>query len=223
MRTVESTVYQYDELSESAKDRAREWFREGMQSPDDFGADCVIEDATRMGAIIGINLKTRPVQLMGGGTRQEPNVYWSVGDRDAGASFAGRYSYRKGTIRELAAEAPVTWTDGRDGTRHESKGNAELARIAAVLQDVQRRNFYKLSASTNHEGRHFGMSVDVSRDDDKPMTADAEDTVTEALKDFAAWIFRQLEQEYDYRVSDEAVAEDIRANEYEFDEDGNRA
>ncbi len=44
----------------------------------------------------------------------------------------------------------------------------------------------------------------------------------ELLRDFAHWIYRQLEQEWDYQNTDEQVDESIQANEYEFDEDGVR-
>jgi hypothetical protein len=37
------------------------------------------------------------------------------------------------------------------------------------------------------------------------------------------WIYRQLEAEYDYRMSAESVEESILINEYEFDENGRNA
>lgn len=33
MRTIEKTIYKFDELSESAKERAREWYRMGLDYP----------------------------------------------------------------------------------------------------------------------------------------------------------------------------------------------
>lgn len=42
------------------------------------------------------------------------------------------------------------------------------------------------------------------------------------MRDFADWIYERLSDEYDYQTSDSAVEETIRANEYEFDEDGER-
>lgn len=47
-------------------------------------------------------------------------------------------------------------------------------------------------------------------------------TVIEALRDLARWLYRQLEREYDYLTSDEAVDEAILANEYSFTVDGTR-
>lgn len=37
------------------------------------------------------------------------------------------------------------------------------------------------------------------------------------------WIYRALEAEYEYQDSDGQVDETIKANEYEFEEDGSRA
>jgi len=54
------------------------------------------------------------------------------------------------------------------------------------------------------------------------MTPDAEDIVTEALRDLARWLYRQLEREYEYLTSDEAVDESLRANDYTFTEAGRR-
>jgi hypothetical protein len=46
--------------------------------------------------------------------------------------------------------------------------------------------------------------------------------VTEALRDLANWLYRQLEQEYDYLTSDEAVDETLTVNGYTFTEEGRR-
>jgi hypothetical protein len=68
------------------------------------------------------------------------------------------------------------------------------------------------------------MSIDVSRDSPtgQPPTAGSEETVVEALRDLARWLYRQLEAEYDHLTSDEAVEEGIVINEYTFTEGGRR-
>ncbi len=52
------------------------------------------------------------------------------------------------------------------------------------------------------------------------MTADAEAAVSEALRDLAFWLYRQLENEYDWLTSDAAVDEALLINEYTFTEAG---
>ena len=54
------------------------------------------------------------------------------------------------------------------------------------------------------------------------VIGDAESIVTDALRDLANWLYRQLEQEYDYLTSDEAVDETLIANGYTFTDEGRR-
>ena len=88
-----TTVYQFPELSDAAKEKARSWYRE--LGPHDDWWDAVYEDFERICDILGVRLKTRPVRLMGGGTREKPCIwfsgFWSQGD---GACFEG-YLTRK--------------------------------------------------------------------------------------------------------------------------------
>ena len=67
------------------------------------------------------------------------------------------------------------------------------------------------------------MRVSVEHSDDPYRDiSDAEDTVTQCLRDFADWIYSQLEKAYDWENSDEQIAETILCNEYEFTEDGDK-
>jgi hypothetical protein len=215
MRTIETKLYTYDELNDRAQERARDWFRECSYQETDW-ADSVIEDVERMTGLFGLTIGTHPVKLMNGSTRRDPTVYWGVASRDSGASYAGSYAYKKGSVRAVAAEAPPAY----QGTV--SASNTELNRIVGVLADVQKRHFYQVQASIGH-GRDWRLSIDVDRADGKPIADEDIETVTEALRDVARWIHRALELEYEYRQSDDTVADDIRANDYEFHEDGTRA
>jgi hypothetical protein len=53
-----TTVYQFPELSEAAKEKARSWYRE--LGPHDGWWDAVYEDFERVCEILGIRLKTTP-------------------------------------------------------------------------------------------------------------------------------------------------------------------
>ncbi len=55
------------------------------------------------------------------------------------------------------------------------------------------------------------------------MTTDAEAAVSEALRDLAFWLYRQLENKYDWLTSDTAVDEALLINEYTFTEADLRA
>ena len=208
---IETTVYGFDELSDAAKDAARAWYREGGFDYDWY--DAVYEDFQRIAEILGLDLKTRPVRLMGDGMRQALCIwftgFWSQGD---GACFETRYSYGKGASLGIREYAPQ---------------DTELHRIADALQAIQRRNFYQLRAEVSHRGHYYHeycMVISVERDSPtgQDMTEDAEEAVTEALRDLARWLYHQLEREYDCLTSDEAVDEAIAANGYTFTEAGRR-
>ncbi len=208
---ISMTVYRLNELPDGAKDRARAWYREGGFDHDWY--DAVYEDFQHIAEILGIRLKTRTTRLLGGRTREDPCIwfsgFWSQGD---GAAWEGVYSYRKSAAAELRAYAP------KDKTLH---------RIAETLQAAQRQNFYQLRADVTHCGNYyhaFTMVVSVSRDSAAvvEITGDAETVVTDALRDLANWLYRQLEQEYEYLTSDEAVDETLVVGGYTFTEEGRR-
>jgi hypothetical protein len=206
-----TTVYQFPELSDAAKDKARSWYRE-LGAHDDWW-DAVYEDFERVCEILGIRLKTTPVRLMGGGTRAKPCIWFSgFSSQGDGASFEGYLSHAKGAPAHIQDYAPT---------------DATLHGIAYRLHAIQRRNFYQLTAEVSHRGRYYHeytMAVDVTRDSPtwQPPTEDAEETVTEALRDLARWLYRQLEAEYDHLTSDETIEEGIIVNEYTFTESGRR-
>jgi bacillopeptidase F (M6 metalloprotease family) len=56
----------------------------------------------------------------------------------------------------------------------------------------------------------------------QPPTTGSADAITQALRDLAHWLYRQLQREYDYLTSNEAVDESIEANEYTFTAEGRR-
>ncbi len=47
MKTKTIKLYQFDELSESAKEKARDWFRQSIDA--DFWSECILEDAKNIG------------------------------------------------------------------------------------------------------------------------------------------------------------------------------
>lgn len=192
-RTLETTVYSFEELNEAAQEKAIQRYREA--DPLDYEWwDFVYEDAKRLGALIGIEIDR--IYFSG---------FWSQGD---GACFEGSYSYKKGGVKALKCEAPL---------------DEELHKVAADLQEVQRRAFYKLEATVTHTGRYYhehSTSIHVFGERARWAEDAEEEGISEALRDFMCWIYSYLESEYEYLTSDEAIRETLIANEYEFDEDG---
>ncbi|WP_316247880.1 antirestriction protein [Escherichia coli] len=68
-----------------------------------------------------------------------------------------------------------------------------------------------------------GITVTRNSPVSQAMTTDAEAAVSEALRDLAFWLYRQLENEYDWLTSDAAVDEAIHINAYTFTDAGLRA
>ena len=208
-RTVQSTVYTFDELDDSAKERARDWYRDGIESDELTDYD----DWSAVAAILGIEFDQHAVKRMGGGTRYDPKIWWSLSySQGDGASFEGCYRYAKGAAKAIRAYAP---TDKR------------LHQIADDLQDVQKRFGYRLSAMVT-QGRYGGsyvhsgaMQVEVEYDGatDRELEGAAAE-VRDALRSFADWIYDQIRAQDEYLRSDEAVDESIACNEYEFTEAG---
>ena len=210
MRVLERLVYSFDELTDDAKQKAIEKHWEFVSKWFSDDAEHIFEDAAAIADILGIDLKTRAVKLLGGGTRNEPCIYYSgFSSQGDGACFEGSYCYAKGSQKAIRDYAPQ---------------DKELHRIADELAAIQKPYFYRLEASAKHSGHYYHsgcMSVSAwHRDDQYRDIGDAEDELKEVLRDFANWIYARLESEYEYRTSEEQIIESIKANEYEFFADG---
>ena len=208
MKTSEVTIYTFSELSERAKSRARAWWRDG---PESFCDDAALDDIYHCADLLGIQLAERSFRLPGGRVRLEPCFYYSgFCSQGDGASFTGTYRYRRGFLRDLQGYAPK---------------DELLSSIAKRLQEVQRRNFYKLSAEVTQRGRYvheLSMEICVALNRvNEPAAADAEE-LRECLRAFARWAYRLLEREYEWQQSDDAVDDLLEANGYEFLGSGTR-
>lgn len=194
-------VFQFDELSEEAKEKAREWWREGFQY-EEFDYEPIFDDAKEIGKLLGITIDN--IYFTG---------FYSQGD---GASFTGDYSYKKGSVKAIKDYAPT---------------DKELHKLAKALADLQKSFFYGLCASIrpNHASRYaHEYSVTVGAYDNREnhsydVDAQAEEELADLLRDFMRWIYRRLRDDFEYHLSDEHVDESCRINEYEFYNDGRRA
>ena len=87
MKTIVTPVYTFDELDDEAKEKSREWYRDG--SLDYAWWDTVYDYAKEAGAALGITVDN--IEFSG---------FYSQGD---GACFTGSYAYRKGWQQALHA------------------------------------------------------------------------------------------------------------------------
>lgn len=219
-RTKRIEVFSFDELDDRAKEKARDWFRGGALDYEWW--DYVYEDASTIAGFLGIDLRKKAVKLMGGDTRYDPSIYFSgFGHQGQGAVFYGSWKASDVNLKKLKEHAP------QDETLH--KIGHTLAEIAEkypeatadcfARRDVNQRVFAYLNVERDEEEEHSLEEWNRIEEEEKEQ----EEVIEEAIQDFAHWIFKILEKEYDYRMSDEAIDEDIIANDFEFNEDGTRA
>ena len=204
-KNVETEVFTFDELSDAAKDRARERWRQA-DSDDLFWSESVLEDFSKICKILGIALDSAKHSNSG------KAIWWSgFSSQGDGACFESTYSYKPGALKTIKDYAPQ---------------DVELLHIAEKLQQVQRRNFYQLTATMRHRGHYYHsgcMCVDVEdcRDSYRNLGND-EETIIQAMRDLADWLYGRLESEHEYHMVDEQVDESIRVNEYTFTVNGAR-
>lgn len=211
MRTAVKTtdVYTFSELSESAKEKARAWYREGAFDCDWW--DSVYMDAANIADLFGLDLRqTRKTRVNGTHFYDVSIVFrgfWSQGD---GSAFTGRYSYKKGALAAVKKYAPQ---------------DTKLHAIVKRLQDIQRGVFYSATADirrpTNCENT-IRVNVECERLQYSESFLTLERELSDALEDFNGWIYSALKREYNWMNSDEQIDEGIQANEYEFTEIGER-
>lgn len=192
--TETKTVYNYEELSEAGKHKA---LQDHIDCDDGFFADCVIEDAKEIAALMGWEIEK--IYYSG---------FWSQGD---GACFEGIMRYAKGCTKTVKSYA----------TR-----DAELHRIAQAWQDLQRKNFYSLRASVKHRGMYYHEFCTVFDCEDTRENhgylenPETEKEIIEIARDFMRWVYKQLQDAYEYETSEENFAELCKANDYTFLECG---
>lgn len=197
----------FSELSETAKQAARDrCSARGGHLPDQWW-DSIYEDAVNVSKLMGIEISERHHS-------SKPNIYWSgFSSQGDGASFEGRYT----APAAGAVEKVTEHCGGRD---------ADLIRIATELTalNVGRRlrgAEEDLAAQITVSGRysHSGtMNLSFIEFYDDYLTVAEEDTLLRLMRAFADWIYKQLEAEYEYHMSDEVIDDHLACE--DFDEFG---
>lgn len=196
-----------NELSSEVREKVIEAFRYADVEVDGW-YDGVYEDVKNIAPLLGIDL-VRPngrVMIFFSG-------FSSQGD---GASFRGDYTPHATAVEDITLHAPEDTT------------LLEIARELTAFQVAMRMRYgtevYALVQSTSPHYCHSGtmalaqIGFEGSFVDEDQPTADEEQTLLALMRRFADWIYKSLENEYDYLTSDEGVAESLA--DLLFDEDG---
>lgn len=207
MRVKQVYLYEYHELSDSAKEKAREWYREASCN-DSSWSEFVIDEAKEQGQFLGFD-EIEKIYWTG---------FWSQGD---GACIEGTWRASNVQLDKVA-----------DGWG-EDLATTEIKRIAQVFAEIAKQYPYA-NFRVVHRGHYYheycteftfdsGEGYDSEDSEvDYDKFSEAEDGLTEAARDFMEWIYRRLEKGYEYQNSDEVIEENIKANEYTFTETGKR-
>jgi len=129
---VNTEVFQFSELGECEKEKARDWYREGGFDYEWW--EFAIEQAREIGAVLGFEIGEKGISFSG---------FWSPGD---GASFEATWSVPKSPVKAMKASAP------KDEKLH-SLAREAWAIVRGMTKDERDESFsvYRNSRSM-HEG-----------------------------------------------------------------------
>lgn len=214
---ITRTLYEFDELSDKAKETARDWWRAGLN--EDWDVDHMYDDFIAVAQCMGIEISTHPRRTYGGSTITEPNIWWSgFWNQGDGLCFEGDYH------RTFGPESALDRISG-----HAPRDN-ELLRIASEIDaveaafELQAAYGHDLAATIKQRGQYYSPDIEVYDMDDQyaELDADIVKPLIQALRDLMHWMYRELQKAYEYDNSDECIDENLRANEYTFTEAGKR-
>ena len=193
MKQITTTVYNFSELSDKAKEKARQWWRDSFE----FDASSILDDAKEIGEFLGYDIS---------------EIYYSgFSSQGDGACFKGTWRGSDLKINDFKSSYPI---------QHE-----ELHKIGeALAREVA--TFPIASLTVKHRGHYYHdkstvFDIDCGNGIYSQSADDCAKQLIDLSRDFMRWIYRQLEQEYNYQNSDAAVDESINANEYTFLDSGN--
>jgi hypothetical protein len=216
-KTIEVEVFKWEELSQTAKDRVRDWYIEGMNYDWWEGVyEMAIEDGKEKGFYID--------KIFFSG-------FWSQGD---GASWTGFVDVRqwleaheKDSIG-LSAWCALVQEDVvskhiqvRRSGRYYHEGTMDVGYVEDDTDGFE--DDYTMQLPSIFKGMEIRVLFDLIATDPTCNLKTVEDittAITDSAKDYARHIYKRLEEEYEYLTSEEAVAEACNANDYQFNEEG---
>lgn len=194
MRVESISTYKYDELSDKAKEQARNWWLQG--GLDYEWHDCTVDDCTSALEMAGFS-----------GVEIHFSGFWSQGD---GACFVGGYEHKKGALNAVKKEFPQWEALHQLAERLQLINRRYFYQLAFELVKTGHGYSHENTVTVDYVERLGGYGI----------KEDLSDELIDICRDFMQEIYRMLESEYDYLTSVESVEDSILANEYEFTVDG---
>ena len=187
---VEKTVYQFDELSETAKQNAIEKYAANYD-----WWDSIYDDFGQILEILGFDVESKDIEFSG---------FYHQGSY---AAFSGYYYFRKEMTKKMKEYAP------KDKELHRiAKELSAMQRknFYSLSAKFRYSDYHGYSVDMEDERRDYGRL-----DSDEP-----EKHFREILKDLSKWLYDKLQDEYEYLCSEESFKESCEANDWTFDERG---
>jgi hypothetical protein len=198
MRTESVKIYSYDELNETAKAKARDWYRgTGAIDPGE-SARYITDEFITVAKACGWNVSFN---------KYGPAIYWDTNPIDA--AFQGAWNAARVDITQLQSDIPGA----------ASKENAEINRIAKGFKTLSLAYPTMFANAEAPRGTHGSMHI-TSDIDEGELDSEIGEQFDTLTKDLCHWLANQINNAIEYENEDETVAENIRCNEYEFTEDG---
>ena len=220
MKTIEVEVYKWEELSQTAQQRARDWYIQGL---DYEWWDCVydmcIEDGYEKGFVIdAINF----------------SGFYSQGD---GARWIGQIDVRQWLETHAQDSIGISaWCQLiQEGFVDKSVGVKSFSshychENTMDVGEVEDKSFFEdeetMESNTIFKGMTIANLYDIIATDPNctyKTTQDINKAIEESAKDYARDIYKRLREEYEYLCSEEVMQEHFEANDYHFTNEGELA
>jgi hypothetical protein len=219
-KVIEVEVFKYDELSDSAKQRARDWYIEGMDYEWWQGVyDMAIEDGKEKGFYID------KIAFSG---------FHSQGD---GASWSGFVDVRQWLEENCADSIGVSaWcaliqedvvTKNIQVTQSGRYSHEETMSFANVEDHTDEfTDDWQMELTSIFKGMEVQHLFDLIVTDDTCPYKNVDDITTAIAisgKQYARDIYHNLREEYDYLCSEEMMIDHFDCNDYHFTDEGELA
>ena len=221
MKTIEVEIYKYGELSESAQQKAREWYIEGMDYEWWEGTyEMAIEDGKEKGFYID------KIYFSG---------FCSQGD---GASWTGQVDVRQWLEENCSDSIGLSaWCqliqEGIVSMHCKVVANNShyCHESTMAFQDVEDEtdgfvDEYQMDLPSIFKGMSIATVFDLIASDPECQYKGVDDitkAITESGKDYARDIYQRLREEYEYLCSDEMMIDHFECNDYHFTNEGKLA
>lgn len=226
MRTIETTIYTFDELSDAAKKKALDKHRDYYV--DDCWWDCSYGNFIQSASSKGYSILPRDIHFTG---------FSSQGD---GACFAG-------TVRKTSEETVALIHDPLAAKIKLHHSKCRLLNIEPINLELTARLFHGGTtychsgtmeiAETEFADHYWGRCYmgECICSDNWPGVCDEREALLREIglvpfsrillqeaRDLADELYKTLEKEHEHLTSDECITYHLRHNDYEFTEDGDR-